>query len=61
MAADFFFFFFFFFFFQLLYQHGFKVNSSDILFYSSSIAVLSEPIFGWEVEFILFSETPHMV
>ena len=39
--------------FQSLYQHAFepivhasKINSSDILFHSSSIAVLSEPIFG---------------
>ena len=27
--------------------HAFKINSSDILFHSSSIEVLSEPIFGW--------------
>ena len=26
--------------------HAFKINSLDILFYSSSIAILSEPIFG---------------
>ena len=40
--------------FQLLYQHAFKTNSSDILFHSSSIAVFSKPIFGWEVAFVLF-------
>ena len=40
--------------------HAFKINSSDILFHSSSIAVLSEPIFGWEVAFVLFSITPHI-
>ena len=34
--------------------HAFKINSSDILFHSSSIAVLSEPIFGREVAFVLF-------
>ena len=37
---------------------NFKLNSSDILFHSSSIAVLSEPIFGWEV--VLFSKTLHI-
>ena len=54
-------------FFQLFYQHAlemtciaFKINSSDILFHSSSIAVLSEQIFGWEVAFVLFSKMPHM-
>ena len=31
--------------------HTVKINSSDILFHSSSVAVLSEPIFGWEVGF----------
>ena len=36
------------------------MNSSDILFHSSSIAVLSEPIFGWEVTFVLFSKTPNI-
>ena len=43
------------FFFQLLYQHTFetilhadKINISDIL---------GEPIFGWEVAFVLFSKT----
>ena len=35
--------------------HPFNMNSSDILFYSSSKAVLKEPIFGWEVVFVLFS------
>ena len=34
--------------------HAFKINSSEILFHSSSIAVLSEPIFGWEVVFVLY-------
>ena len=32
----------------------FKINSSDILFHSLLIAILSEPIFGWEVAFVLF-------
>ena len=27
--------------------YAFKIISSDFLFHSSSIAVLSEPIFGW--------------
>ena len=52
---------------QLMYQHtfendlhAFKINSSDILFHSSSI-VLSEPIFGWEVAFVLFSKTSYIV
>ena len=40
--------------------HAFKTNSSDILFYSSSIAVLSKPIFGWQVAFVLFSKTLHI-
>ena len=39
---------------------AFKINSSDILFHSSSIAVLSEPIFRWEVAFVLFSKTLHI-
>ena len=34
-----------------------KINSSDILFPSFSIAVLSKPIFGLEVAFVLFSKT----
>ena len=38
----------------------FKINSSDILFHSSSIVVLSEPIFRWEVAFVLFSKMPHI-
>ena len=29
--------------------HAFKVNSSAILLYSPSMAVLNEPIFGWGV------------
>ena len=32
----------------------------DILFHSFSIAVLSEPMFGWEVAFVLFFKTPHI-
>ena len=32
--------------------NAFKINSSEILFYSSSITVLWEPIFGLEVAFI---------
>ena len=40
--------------------HAFKINSSDILFHSSLITVLSEPIFGWEAAFVLFSKTPHI-
>ena len=40
--------------------HAFKINSSKILFYSSSIAVLSELIFGWKVTFVLFSKTTHI-
>ena len=53
------------FFFQLFYQHNrnvfyvFKINYSYILFHSSSIVFLSEPIFGWEVAFNLFSKTFH--
>ena len=39
--------------------YAFKINSSDILFHSPTIAVLSEPIFGWEDVFVLFSKTPH--
>ena len=43
--------------------HAFKINSSDILIHSSSMAVLSEPIFGSEVAFVFFfffffSKTP---
>ena len=40
--------------------YAFKINYSDILFHSSSITILSEPIFGWEIAFILFSKTPHI-
>ena len=36
--------------------HAFKINSSDILFHSSSITVLSEPIFGREAAFVLLSK-----
>ena len=56
------FFFFFFFFFKGIVSKclqneldAFKVN---ILFYSSSISVLSKPIFRWEIVF-LFSKTPY--
>ena len=38
----------------------FKINSSNILFHSSSIAVLSVPIFRWEIAFVLFSQMPHI-
>ena len=34
--------------------HVFKINSSDILFHSSSIAVLSESIFRWELHLFCF-------
>ena len=34
--------------------HAFKVNSSSILFHSSSLAVLSQLIFGWDVVFVCF-------
>ena len=37
---------------------AFQINSSDILFRSSSKAVLSELISGCEVAFVLFSKTP---
>ena len=40
-------------------SHAFKTNSSDILFQSSSIPVLSEPIFGLDVAFVLFSKMPN--
>ena len=40
--------------------HAFKINSQNILFYSSSIVVLSEPIFRWEVVFVMFSKTPNI-
>ena len=35
--------------------HAFTIDSSDILFHSSSIAVLNEPIFEWEDLFVLLS------
>ena len=41
--------------------HAFKINSPDILFHSSLIAILSEPIFEWEVAFVLFRKTPDIV
>ena len=53
-------------FFQLFHQHAFETicmpskNSSGILFQSYSITVLSKPIFGWEVAFVLFSKMPHL-
>ena len=37
---------------------AFKRNPSDILFHSSSKAVLSEQMFGSEVTFALFSKMP---
>ena len=37
--------------------HVFKINSSNILFHSFSVAVLSDPIFESEVAFVLFSKT----
>ena len=40
--------------------HTFKINNPDILFHSSSIAVISEPIFGWEVAFLFLFKTPHI-
>ena len=39
--------------------YAFKINSFDILSHSSPIAFLSEPIFGWEVAFVLFSKKTH--
>ena len=36
----------------------FKINSSDILFSSSSIAVFSEPIFRWGIVFVFLTKTP---
>ena len=41
--------------------HTFKMNSSDISIHSSSIAVLREPTFGWDVEIGLFSKTLHII
>ena len=41
----------------LIDSHAFKIDSSYILFHSPSIAVLSESIFGWEVDFVLLSQT----
>ena len=35
-----------------------RINSFDIYFHSSSIAVLKKTIFGWGVVFVLFSKTP---
>ena len=43
--------FFIFYFFQLLYQHAFETIFLDILFHFSSVVVLSEPIFEWEVAY----------
>ena len=40
--------------------YALKINSSDILFHFFSIAVLSKPIFGWEVAFVLFSKMHHI-
>ena len=36
---------------------AFKINHSDILFDSSSIVVLSDLIFRWEIALALFSKT----
>ena len=41
--------------------HAFKIDSSDILYHSSSIAGLNEPIFGLEVTIVLLSKRPHIV
>ena len=41
--------------------HALKINSSDILFHSFSIEVLSKPLFGWEVAFVFFSKTLHII
>ena len=41
--------------------NAFNINSSDIWYHFSSIAMLSEAIFVWEVEFVLFSKTSHIV
>ena len=40
--------------------HVFKINSEDILYHFSSIAVLNETVFGWEVAFVLFSKTRYL-
>ena len=53
---------------QLLYQHAFKndLHAFKNKFFRhfiplpTLIAVLSEPIFGWEVAFVLFFKTPHI-
>ena len=41
--------------------HPNKINSSHILFRSFSFAILSESILRWNVAFLLFPETPHIV
>ena len=38
----------------------FKINSSEILFHSSLISILSEPIIEWEVAFVLVCKTPYI-
>ena len=43
------------------YLHPFKINSSDILFYPTSTVVLSKLIFWWEIAFLSFTKTPHIV
>ena len=35
-------------------------DSSHILFYSSSIVLLNEPIFGWAVTYVLLSKMPYI-
>ena len=40
--------------------HILNINYSGISFPLSSIADFSEPIFGWEIAFVLFSKTPHI-
>ena len=42
--------------------HTFKINSTDIIFHSSSIADLSEPTFRWEVTyFLLYKNSPYSI
>ena len=45
---------------RLGFRRSATTTTSGILLYSSSIAVLKEPIFGWEVAFILFSKMSHI-
>ena len=41
------------------YFQALKINSSDILFNSFSIAIISESIFEWEVAFVWFCKKRH--